>query len=178
MGKNPTCLVCLLTKIHRICIISILRLNELARLDLNDLTYNLAKVAVWTGLEPMLGVINACLPVIQPVVKKILESNIFSRSSRNRNNSKVWMSGSSKSGKKSNTGNINSFHRLEETSYPLAEGIGTLTQISGPQSQSFSTSDDIEAQKKELHPRSHSTTINVRRDWEVQIEPAVAPPRS
>lgn len=145
------------------------------RLDLNDLTYNLAKVAVWTGLEPMLGVINACLPVIQPVVKKVIESNLFSRSSRNRTNSKVWMSGSSKAGKKSNTGD-NSFRRLEENSYPLTEGIGTLTEISGPQSQSFSTSDDIEAQNVEKPPRSHSTTINVRRDWEVQIEPA-APPR-
>lgn len=160
---------------HRICIISILRLVDLARLDLNDLTYNLAKVAVWTGLEPMLGIINACLPVIQPVVKRVLESNVFSRSSRNRSNSKVWTSSSSKPGKKSNTGDINSFHRLEETSYPLAEGIGTLTQISGPQSQSFSTSDDLEAQKEGLHPRSHSTTINVRRDWEVQSEPAIVP---
>lgn len=123
----------------------------------------------------MLGIINACLPVIQPVVKRVLESNVFSRSSRNRSNSKVWTGSSSKLGKKNNTGDINSFHRLEENSYPLAEGIGTLTHISGPESQSFSTSEDIEAQNRGMNQRSLSTIINVRSDWEVQVEPVVAP---
>lgn len=125
----------------------------------------------------MLGIVNACLPVIQPVVKRIIESNVFSRSSRNRSNSKVWTGNSSKLGKKGNTGEMNSFHRLEERSYPLGEGIGTLTHISGPESRSFSTSEDLEAQSPGPHQRSLSTTINVRRDWEVQVEPVV-PPRS
>jgi hypothetical protein len=156
-----------------ICVITILRLVELARFDLANLTYELSKVALWTGLEPMLGIINACLPVIQPVLKKVVESKIFSRSSRGAKSSKYWNSSSSK-GRKSNPGDINSFHRLEDPAYPLRalrDGIGTQTQISGPANRSFSTSDDVEAQIDGIDLKSPRTTINVRRDWEVQVEP-------
>lgn len=69
------------------------------------------------------------------------------------------------------------------SSYPLSSKgvIGTLTQISGPETTSFSTSGDIEAQKEEFgsgstdgfafRPLGPTSTINVRRDWEVQSEP-------
>lgn len=156
------------------------RLVELARLDLDDVTYNLAKVALWTGMEPMFGVVNACLPVIQPVIKTVLESNIFSRWSRSSTNTKAWTnSSSSKSGRRSTPGNINSFHRLDESPYPLTSVVGTQTQISsGPGTQDFATTsaDDLEAQDHEHKQRSNSTAINVRTDWEVQTAP-LAPQR-
>jgi hypothetical protein len=154
-----------------------MRLVELARLDLDDITYNLAKVALWTGMEPMFGVVNACLPVIQPVIKTVLESNIFSRWSRSSTNSKVWTNSSSKSGgRRSTPGNINSFHRLEESPYSLTQVVGTQTQISsGPGPREFAAaSDDLEAQDDGSQQRSNSTTINVRTDWEVQTAPATA----
>jgi hypothetical protein len=45
----------------------------LATWDLTDLTYTETPGAIYSILEPTLGVVNACLPTIKPAMKKILE---------------------------------------------------------------------------------------------------------
>ena len=44
---------------------------EIIRLDKTDITYNIVLDGIWTFLEPALGVVNACLPVLQPVLPKV-----------------------------------------------------------------------------------------------------------
>jgi hypothetical protein len=44
-----------------------------------DFTYTVFYDALWSSLEPSLGVVNACLPLFPPVMKKVTESALFSR---------------------------------------------------------------------------------------------------
>ncbi|MCJ1291405.1 hypothetical protein MMC34_002948 [Xylographa carneopallida] len=39
--------------------------------DINDFTYGLAELAIWTDLEPTIGTVNACLPVVQPALRRM-----------------------------------------------------------------------------------------------------------
>ncbi|KAL8905143.1 MAG: hypothetical protein Q9207_002802 [Kuettlingeria erythrocarpa] len=51
-----------------VCVISIIRLVVLARLDHADLTWNYVNSAIWTAAEPCMGVVSACLPSLRPLV--------------------------------------------------------------------------------------------------------------
>ena len=54
-----------------ICIISIFRIVTIKRLDIySDVTYASVSDNIFMGLEPTLGVINACLPILQPAVSR------------------------------------------------------------------------------------------------------------
>ncbi|KAL2289918.1 hypothetical protein FJTKL_01197 [Diaporthe vaccinii] len=54
-----------------ICIISLLRVVSVVNWDMNDITFYAADVAVYSVLEPTLGVINICLPTIRPAMLAI-----------------------------------------------------------------------------------------------------------
>ncbi|KAI2637748.1 hypothetical protein GGS26DRAFT_544993 [Hypomontagnella submonticulosa] len=54
-----------------ICVISLLRVLWLQSWDLNDLTYTAGPGALYSNLEPTLGVVNACLPTIKPAINRI-----------------------------------------------------------------------------------------------------------
>lgn len=45
--------------------------------DLTDMTYTVTPGAIYSVLEPTLGVVNACLPVIKPSLTKIFKRNLF-----------------------------------------------------------------------------------------------------
>ena len=53
-----------------ICLIAGIRLKYSLALDYNDFTYSINDIAILGPLEPMLGIISACLPMIPPVVAK------------------------------------------------------------------------------------------------------------
>ncbi|VUC26044.1 unnamed protein product [Clonostachys rosea] len=64
-----------------ICIISMLRVISVSQWDLNDVTYATTNVSIYSVLEPCLGVVNACLPTIQPAIKRIFGDAVASWSS-------------------------------------------------------------------------------------------------
>ncbi|CAI6039114.1 unnamed protein product [Clonostachys chloroleuca] len=64
-----------------ICIISMLRVISVAQWDLDDVTYATTNVSIYSVLEPCLGVVNACLPTIQPAMKRIFGDVVASWSS-------------------------------------------------------------------------------------------------
>uniref|UniRef100_A0A8H7KCA7 Glucose-methanol-choline oxidoreductase N-terminal domain-containing protein n=1 Tax=Bionectria ochroleuca TaxID=29856 RepID=A0A8H7KCA7_BIOOC len=64
-----------------ICIISMLRVISVSQWDLDDVTYATTNVSIYSGLEPCLGVVNACLPTIQPTIKSIFGDVVASWSS-------------------------------------------------------------------------------------------------
>jgi len=50
---------------------SVNRHISLANLDIQYKTYNLTPISLWTVLEPNLGIMNAYLPIIQPMINKL-----------------------------------------------------------------------------------------------------------
>ncbi|KAI0529926.1 hypothetical protein GGR58DRAFT_509015 [Xylaria digitata] len=55
-----------------ICVVSLLRVLWLINWDLNDLTYTVTPGAIYSVLEPTLGIVNACLPTIKPAMKRMI----------------------------------------------------------------------------------------------------------
>ena len=56
---------------HSVCVVTIIRLILSTQLRLNDYTYSIAKISIPTILEPLLGIIIACLPIFPPAIKKL-----------------------------------------------------------------------------------------------------------
>ena len=63
---------------RRICVLSAVRIHAIVTLDYTDFSYSVVPDGVYSVLEPCLGVVNASLPVLQPVVQKLSHSRIFS----------------------------------------------------------------------------------------------------
>ncbi|KAI1134209.1 hypothetical protein F5Y05DRAFT_422792 [Hypoxylon sp. FL0543] len=57
-----------------ICILSLLRVISILSWDMTDATYTTTGVALYSILEPTLGVVNACLPTIKPALIRISKS--------------------------------------------------------------------------------------------------------
>lgn len=54
-----------------VCIISIIRLTVLSRLEAYDVTWNYVDAAIWSAAEPAMGVIAACIPSLRPLAAMI-----------------------------------------------------------------------------------------------------------
>jgi hypothetical protein len=53
-----------------ICVMAGVRLKSVLALDYDDFTYSIIDFAILGPLEPMLGIISACLPMLPPVLAK------------------------------------------------------------------------------------------------------------
>lgn len=102
---------------NRICVLSAVRIKSIVDLDLLDFSYSVVPDGVYSVLEPCLGVINASLPVLQPVTEKLATSKLFSRlkgslmsSSRNQQPKKA----SDWSVPRSESSEPGAFHRLDD----------------------------------------------------------------
>ncbi|KAJ5827699.1 hypothetical protein N7447_004462 [Penicillium robsamsonii] len=72
MQKIGVCAVLLLGGF--VCIASGIRIHYLTYLDGNiDITWALGSVSVWSTVEPCVGIICACLPVLQPFVRSMVK---------------------------------------------------------------------------------------------------------
>jgi hypothetical protein len=71
-------LCALANSVFSICVISIVRCIAIANLNLTDVTYDVVLDNICTALEPTLGCINACLPLLQPVASSIAGSSALS----------------------------------------------------------------------------------------------------
>ena len=56
---------------HSVCIFTVIRLAFSVRIDLDDFAYDIERIGIMTELEPLLGIIIACLPTFPPAVKKL-----------------------------------------------------------------------------------------------------------
>lgn len=57
-----------------ICIASLLRVIYTHKIDPDDFSYTYRYLAIWSLVEPQLGVINACLLLMRPVLQRVLKS--------------------------------------------------------------------------------------------------------
>ncbi|POS70078.1 integral membrane protein [Diaporthe helianthi] len=58
-----------------VCVITGLRIESVLHLDLADVSYTVTGDGIWSTMEPCLGIINACLPLYQPLGQRV--SRIF-----------------------------------------------------------------------------------------------------
>lgn len=95
-----------------------LRLTAIRRLDFTNFTYTAAQVEIWSILEPYLGIINACIPVVQPALRRLFRvRNPGANNSRPKNShpSLVTIGGSGWSSQSDKR----RFRRLHDVSYQL-----------------------------------------------------------
>ena len=123
------------------CLITLVRLILVFRIDYNDETYTWIIFGMFTTLEFYLGIITACLPLLPPVgaeiVKTFHDSKLSSLLSRSRTSTwRIWTGSRSKSdtlGQKSTddslSGNPQHHHHRNSTYYPLEDrpSQGSLT---------------------------------------------------
>ncbi|KAF2233364.1 hypothetical protein EV356DRAFT_568024 [Viridothelium virens] len=60
-----------------ICLVAGVRLKYVLEIDYNDFTYTIWYFAILGPLEPMLGIISACLPMLPPVFSKLSNGRIM-----------------------------------------------------------------------------------------------------
>ncbi|MCJ1350343.1 MAG: hypothetical protein MMC33_000324 [Icmadophila ericetorum] len=83
MGRHKKIGLCVIFGLGTIiCVITILRIVSTLNFTIEDFSYTLPWLAIWTDLEPILGMTNACLPVMRPALKKIFFPSAFGVSSK------------------------------------------------------------------------------------------------
>ncbi len=142
-----------------VCAITITRLVIAARLSTKDFTYDLARLAIVTDLEPLLGIIVACAPMFPPTLKAAL----------NRKPRRSQSSGLSSGFAKLNSKSARSlWFRSADDSYPLkdVEGVVNHTQITGPNSRQSSFHDSSVAGPRD--GTEEQPAITVKTKWEIK----------
>ncbi|KAL8709873.1 MAG: hypothetical protein Q9220_005489 [cf. Caloplaca sp. 1 TL-2023] len=131
------------------------------KLTPNDLTYDLARLAIVSDLEPLLGIIAACAPFFPPTFRKLVGGTrrIFSTASDSRDSRKGIIKGSG-----------NPKFQVLDDSYPLTDTRKgrNETNITSSNSQAGSLLNGYEAAYRES-PRQ-GQNINVKRGWEVSTD--------
>lgn len=95
-------------------------------MDLADFTYSAAALSRWSVLEPTLGIVNACLPLMRPVIQQIRKAGILSsmqgttNASKESNTERRFFSSSKKTSGHTDENDTRSFRRLADP-YPLED---------------------------------------------------------
>lgn len=135
-----------------------IRLILSAQIELTNYTYDILKISIVTILEPLLGVIIACLPLFPPAIKKLTagsEKSYIPSSAVARIRLKRLKSSASKS---------------FEDSFPLTDLDEKRTQnhITDPSGKSDHVSGSCEQFDAVGNPPQSS--IRVEQDWEVRLD--------
>ena len=133
-----------------------------SQIDIKDFTYDLAKLAIVTDLEPLLGITIACLPLFPPTFRSILGP-------RQAKDSQNVLSSSVRRLRSRSTKNTSAFRRVDD-SYPLTdvEGSRTQNQITGLGSKSSSVNDERFVDLE--HNAPSRSAIKVKQGWEVRSD--------
>ena len=157
----------------RILVFSAIRIDALAKWDFSDLTWGMWKVAVWSILEPSLGIINCCLPVLGPIAEKVYTSATWtSVTGRNSNTSsgKLPYHGGFHRKAGGHHTDTRPFELLADPGFSLETRSGTTNQISS--CKSGDPYSHFEGDQSSTHLRAENTAaqdaITVQRRWEVE----------
>jgi hypothetical protein len=159
---------------YSICVLTGLRIHAIEELVPSDITFTQVHFALFNVLETLLGILNTCLPVLRPVLKKIPITKSFSwtkntketGSSDARSYQKTWYRRNKvPSSYRSKLGDPD-FQRIDEHRYPLNE----ITSVDGHNTvkvgRADTSTDDIEG----LVGFTSDDTVNkirVTQDWQV-----------
>lgn len=147
-----------------ILVVTILRIVSIQRLSLPDFTNSVTDVVYWSVLEPLLGIVNACLPVMLPALQRIFKSDIFvwtgvRKSTKGTSDKRHF--GSALSALGSGDSKTKKFRRLYNDAIPLSN----FDHRSENAGVNHTKSQDLEApDTMRLVPYS---SIRVTREWDV-----------
>ncbi len=144
--------------------VTVLRIVFAAQFDVNDITYDYMKVCITTVLEPILGIILACLPMFPPAFKECLGGERKQDSQKVRSVSTIRLH--SNRMKKSP-----GFPGLDD-SYPLTDLDSGLTEseVNGLDSRASSVGGEHNTESRfKAKPES---MIRIERGWEVRTDEA------
>lgn len=80
--SRASIIICSNANFSSVCVASIVRIHYLTFLNgTEDVTWTLSEVAVWSVVEPAIGIICACLPYLQPLIRSTIRK-IYSQRSR------------------------------------------------------------------------------------------------
>ena len=115
---------------NRICIISILRIIYLTDLDLHNITYSIAPEGLFTLLEPTLGIVCACIPIIQPAITKLSRKITPAFSTAQSGSGKAGCSTAAENGAHGQNSAFSPkrFRRLSDHAFPLTDTYGRFNR--------------------------------------------------
>ncbi|MCJ1333056.1 hypothetical protein MMC10_009750 [Thelotrema lepadinum] len=171
-----------------ICIITILRAIASANFNESDITYEVAVLGIYAVLEPSLGIINACMPVMQPALRQLLRLPHPMPSPKSSKYHDLSSSGAGLQRLKSTCSRTNTtatvrsieqegaktrrFH-LEEDSFLFKRegnvGLETRVGASEGKHQSFGEIQPV-VRLPEAAALQRATSIKVQWDWEISHE--------
>lgn len=154
-----------LTVWDRVCVVALIRVVLIARLNIDDYLYDFTKITIVTDLEICLGIIVACMPMFPPTLKRMLRGKKDPSLFRRHMSSGVALM-------RPKNPHMPAFHRIDDL-YPLTDldEMRTWNEICGTDGKPDSLVDDPDSDAKlEMHPRS---TIKIKKGWEVRSGEAV-----
>ena len=112
--------------LSRICILSGVRLKFVLAIDYSDFTYTIVDFAIFGALEPLLAIISACLPILQPVLAKLSDKIPLSWSRKKIGYSKphkatIWQYPHFRAGGNGGLAQGSAFEELYGNAIPLVE---------------------------------------------------------
>lgn len=158
--------------LNRICVLSAVRIHAIATLDYEDFSYSVVPDGIYSVLEPCLGVINACLPVLQPIVNKLTNNTLFSTGKRSMGASSSRVQSAKDLTTRSGRHRAKLFRRLdevdsigndEENLFPLSEiESPKLTSEKNGRTRAVVTSKSTPAAPKEQIEITTAWSVNSR----------------
>lgn len=121
-----------------ICVISVVRIIAIKQVgSKTDVTYESVLDNICTALEPTLGVINACLPILQPVLSKLSGNTklAWSKLTSTKGPSREKFAAQGALFEQSKDSRSRKFHQLSGDLYPLTDVMATQNYASGPGQQ-------------------------------------------
>lgn len=119
-------------------------------LDPTDPLYSLSTMALFSAMVPLLGIINANLPVCAPVIRRIFGANSLDTTRKSTNTAATTVTSRSRH-----------FERLEEPELPLKNMTGKSTFMMEARIQLTCEGNETYA--------SHHDQIRVTTEWEVHL---------
>lgn len=153
----------MLTYVRRICILSAVRIHAIATLDYLDFSYSVVPDGVYSVLEPYLGVINACLPLLQPIVNRIATTRFWTSL---RGTSRGAVTSEDESGNPKTIGSKGKherFRHLDVESTTSKDDQYPLTSVTGLEQVNTAkvyTGNSV--------PHGPDGSIGITRDWNVK----------
>lgn len=157
-----------------ICVVTALRIVYLVKLDYSDFSYSGGLFSIWSIVENNLGIVNACLPVMRPLLRKIPDWFPFlwlrnKRFKQIMENKKPCLGTTLTKAPCSSDCHSNRSERSVDQIYPLTNLSGTRNHISALGNEKKS-----DLGESDFFPAEDPNgMITVTRTWNVHSKPEV-----